>query len=407
MLIRIINMSGSGAFLTSQQAADELGVSLATLYAYASRGLLTSTPEDGGRRHRYAAEDVRALKARRDSLKGGASTASTVAPIAWGAPVLESALCLIVDGALYYRGTNAIRLAQSASLEQTASLLWDCTDLGVFDLGAATTRGESSSDDPIARCLSALAHAAEDDTAAKARTSAARWRTGARILDLMTSAMGGAEMAVPIHRRLAVGWKRDTEAARDAIRQCLVLCAEHELNVSAFTVRCAASTGASLYHAVAAGLCALTGPKHGGATFGAGKLLDDLEQGKAAPAVVREYLDAGLPLIGFGHPLYPKGDPRAKALLEALIETVRPGPVLSGALELIDCVQRDTGLKPSVDFTLALTARVFDLPRLAPLCLFALGRTAGWIGHALEQYQSSALIRPRARYVGPAPKEKI
>jgi len=400
-------MSRAEAFLTSQQAADELGVSLATLYAYASRGLLASTPEDSGRRHRYAAEDVRALKTRRDSLRAGAASAATVAPIAWGPPVLESELCLIVDGALYYRGADAIRLSQSASLEQVASLLWGCTDLGVFEDEPAGIGNFAALDDPIARCLATLAQAAASDSSARARTPEARWRTGAHILALMTAAMGGDGAAAPIHRRLARGWKRDAEAARDVIRQCLVLCAEHELNVSAFTVRCAASTGASLYHAIAAGLCALTGPKHGGATFGAGKLLDDLEQGKSAREVVCEYLDAGLPLIGFGHPLYPKGDPRAKAVIATLKQSSGQSSVFTHALDLIDRVGRDTGLRPSVDFTLALAARVFDLPRVAPLCLFALGRTAGWIGHALEQYRSPALIRPRARYVGPSPKEKI
>jgi citrate synthase len=120
---------------------------------------------------------------------------------------------------------------------------------------------------------------------------------------------------------------------------------------------------------------------------------------------VREYLDAGLPLIGFGHPLYPDGDPRAKALLATLRSG--SGAIIKAAMDLVDRVNRDTGFKPSVDFALALVARVHDLPASAPLCLFALGRTAGWIGHAIEQYSAATLIRPRARYVGPAPKEKL
>jgi citrate synthase len=277
-LIQTINMTKSRpGFLTSQQAADELGVGLATIYAYASRGLLTSTPDDdGGRRHRYAADDVRTLKTRRDTLRGRGSPQAV--PVSWGTPVLDSELCLIVDGALYFRGVDAVRLARSARLEQAASLLWGCPDLTAFQ--SEQSARSPAGPNPITRCLMALALAAESDASAKARTPEARWRVGARILKLMTAAMGGVSGDAPIHRRLAAGWGRNQPSAVETIRQSLVLCAEHELNASAFTVRCAASTGASLYHAVMAGLCALTGPKHGAATVGAGKLIDELARGR-------------------------------------------------------------------------------------------------------------------------------
>ena len=100
---------------------------------------------------------------------------------------------------------------------------------------------------------------------------------------------------------------------------------------------------------------------------------------------------------GFDHPLYPDGDPRAAALLEAF----EPPPLLA---ELRSATETATGLAPNIDFALVSLARALNLPADAPFILFATARSAGWTAHAIEQLQSGRLIRPRARYVGPAPE---
>jgi citrate synthase len=405
----------SRGFLSSAQAAGELGVKLSTIYAYVSRGLLRSVSGDA-RRHLYAAEDVRALKARRDQLRGGAGTRPPASDNQlWNVPILDSELCLIIDGQLYYRGVDAVRLAGSATLEQTASLLWGCPDISPFtsDDSARLEKhvlaklSRLSLSDPLGRAIVALNLANEADEASKAKTTAGRWAVGARILSIMTTAITGEASRGPMHKRLAAAWAATNAKAADILRSTLVACAEHELNVSAFTVRCVASTGATPYQAVAAGLCALAGPHHGGATRASERLLDEIERGIPPREAVQNYLNAGLSLPGFGHRLYPSGDPRAESIIAKLKSDVPKNATLVRALELLSWVERAAKVKPNIDMALALVARVLDLQKDSAICLFALGRAAGWIAHAIEQYETRTQIRPRARYVGPPPKEKL
>jgi citrate synthase len=104
------------------------------------------------------------------------------------------------------------------------------------------------------------------------------------------------------------------------------------------------------------------------------------------------------PAPGFGHPLYPEGDPRSRALLGAF---VTPAPLEA----LREAVEAATGERGNVDFALVALSRYLALPSDAPFALFACARTAGWTAHALEQTEAGAQIRPRARYVGPAPED--
>ena len=113
-------------WLTSREAAERLGVSPATLYAYVSRGLLRSEGTSGQRERRYRGDDVARLKRRRDVGRKAESIAASA--LDFGTPVLESSLTLIENGRLFYRGQDAARLARNSSLEQVAQLLWDCDD---------------------------------------------------------------------------------------------------------------------------------------------------------------------------------------------------------------------------------------------------------------------------------------
>ena len=209
-----------------------------------------------------------------------------------------------------------------------------------------------------------------------------------------------------IEHRLARAWSARPGAA-DVLRAALILCADHELNVSAFTARCVASSGANPYAVVIAGLSALEGAKHGGLTARVESMLTSMRRERNLRSALAERLRRGEVIDGFGHPLYRHGDPRAAALLELLRERYPRSPERVFAAGLAEAAESVLREHPTVDFALAAVTRVLRLPPGAPLTLFAIGRTIGWIGHAIEQYATGQIIRPRAKYVGdipPAPR---
>jgi citrate synthase len=140
----------------------------------------------------------------------------------------------------------------------------------------------------------------------------------------------------------------------------------------------------------------LSGPLHGGAIAGVGRLADEAV-GAGAEQAVAARLAHGISAPGFGHPLYPDGDPRARALLGAF---ATPPPLEA----LRHAVTSATGQRDNVDFAMLALVQALRLPDDAPFALFAVARSAGWAAHAMEQIAEGALIRPRARYAGPPPE---
>jgi citrate synthase len=175
------------------------------------------------------------------------------------------------------------------------------------------------------------------------------------------------------------------------------------LNASSFAARVAASVDATPYQVVIAGLATLQGAKHGGYTEQVTALFREVNEPKYARSVMGERLRRGENIPGFGHRLYPNGDPRAQTLLMLLERDFANSPALSLAEAVSFEGQALTGSPPTIDLALAAMEMTLNLPRGAALAIFALGRTAGWIGHAIEQYTSRTMIRPRARYVGKLP----
>lgn len=417
-------MAQSKRFLTAKEAAETLNITPATLYAYVSRGLIRSEPT-GGKRHtkRYYAEDIHRLKERQEQRRNPAKAATTAAATAlhFGQPVLESAITLIANGRCYYRGYDAVALAQHYPLEQIAVLLWNETAeppqswqktaeiLFTTPTPAIQTIQQQITDlTPMEKFQILLPHAATNDFSAYDFRPQAVQQTGARILKLLVSIVGGIE---PNGRTLAEtlqqGWLPNEPQAAGWLNQTLVLCADHELNLSAFTARCVASGEATLYAVTSAGLAALTGARHGGFTGRVEALFQEAATPKQAPAALKARLKRGDQIPGFGHPLYPEGDPRGRALL-ALAQEARPN---STAVHLAHTIAQTThdlvGLLPTLDFGLVTLSLALQLPPGSPLALFAIGRTTGWIGHALEQQTLKQLIRPRARYTGPTIKNGV
>jgi citrate synthase len=260
---------------------------------------------------------------------------------------------------------------------------------------------------PVERFQLILPMAATEDVAAYDLQPRAVAHTGVRILRLLTLiAVGRGKSERDLVRTLQEGWVPHNPAAASLLRAALVLCADHELNVSAFTARCVASADATPYAVVIAGLAALQGAKHGGYTDQVEAFLSEVATPERASTVITHRLKRGERVPGFGHQLYPDGDPRAKALFALTMKACPKDTAIELGKAVATQVQRTIGQQPTIDFALAILASALHLPPGSALALFALGRTIGWIGHAIEQYQLDQLIRPRARYVGPAPQPK-
>ena len=393
-------------YLSAKEAAAELSVSLPTLYAYVSRDLIRSEPVPRSRARRYRAEDVRAFKDRRAAKLGETKVSPDDAGYAlnFGPPLLDSAITLIADGKLYYRGSDATQLAEHGTLETIATLLWDCAhDPFQDDVLPPIVPALPEGLPPFDRCLAVLPLAAVADTSLFNTTPEGLAATGVRILRLVAATLADcAPSAKPLHQVLQEAWGKDADTG-EAIRTAIVLCADHELNASAFTARTTAAAGSTLYGAVMAGLAALQGSRHGGISRRTENLLRDLSATDDPAEGVRQRLRDQEPMPGFSHWLYPNGDPRAKKLMQFMAAHRGDSAAFHRAATVIDTMKTAAGIKPNVDLALAALGETFDLPRGAALSLFALGRTAGLIAHAIEQQMRPGLIRPRARYTGPTP----
>ncbi len=381
-------------WLDGAATAARLGVKPQTLYAYVSRGRIQARQDpDDPRRSLYSAQDIARLESRKSRGRKAADVARDT--IAWGEPILESSITDVSGGKLWYRGRDAAELARSKSLEAVALWLWGCRDDTVFTRAPGPRvrmRGAAQ-----ARAFAVLAARAGSDPPALGRSPATLWREGAGLVADLAGALGDGASEDGAHLSLARAWGLDDGQA-DIVRRALVLLADHELNASTFAARVAASTGASLAASVLAGLAALSGPRHGGAGVAVAAFVAESDR-LGSEGAVQSWIARGEAPPGFGHPLYPEGDPRAAALLGAF----RPDAEM---LDLQAAAEAVTGRIANIDFALAAMARTLGLPSDAPFALFAIGRSTGWIAHAMEQLQTGVLIRPRARYVGPPPNEE-
>ncbi|HEY4200765.1 MAG TPA: citrate synthase [Devosiaceae bacterium] len=375
-------------WLTANEALARLGTKPQTLYANVSRGRIRAKPDPAdSRRSLYDADDV-------DRLAGhhaGRRKAEAVAADAmrWGDPILPSGIATVAGGRLLYRGRDAAELAETATLEDIAALLWTQGAVELISTGPPIDESVPA----WKRGLVAMAACAASDAPSYGRSPAILRAEARLVVSRLADAMAGPSKIVqPLHKRLATAWRRPHAA--DAIRRTLVLMADHELNASTFAARVAVSTGAALSAGVLAGLATLSGPLHGGAAQGAQALAQSAEA-VGAEAAVRQWLGQGRRIPAFGHRLYPEGDIRAAALLPHI-------DLAPAYADLIPVVERVVGEKANVDFALAALTVAFDLPVDAPLIIFALSRCVGWLAHGLEQAETGHLIRPRAHYVGAA-----
>jgi citrate synthase len=388
-------------FVSSTQAARYLGVSRQTLYAYVSRGWVRSEAGDSPGSRRYNRLDLERLRQRKEVRTEPARKLTTA--LSWGVPLLETELTLIDEGQLYYRGRSAVEMAFSTQFSEAVGWLWNGGQPFQVVPNGDRLKAPRSSSSPLREFQRCLLELSDQDVAGYDLTVPNAFSTGWRILELFLKCLVGRshvrleEAAVLLQQ----AWAPKNPELAGLLNTALVLCLDHELNASSFAARVVASAGSSLYEVVNAGLCALRGDRHGGMSLLCYQLLSELEDSSALRVTLVDWQRNKGTIPGFGHPVYPVGDVRARALLLMLKKT---GAGLSRA-KLIAQASQVLRKPATIDLALAALARAYDLPATAPLTIFAFGRTAGWIGHALEQQRLGGLIRPRARYIGPLPTQ--
>ncbi|MEQ3554173.1 citrate synthase [Pseudonocardia nematodicida] len=425
-------------YLTVAETAERLGVKRETVYAYASRGLLTSVRGAQRRGSRFAQDEVEALAGRGREAGDPSGAVERI----------RTRVTLVADGGPYYRGVPAGEIARAGgTLADVAGLLWQAPGPVAFDPDpgllpvvrsalAALPAGARGTDrfrlavaalaaaDPLRADVGAAAvtrtaasllgtvvaaladGAGPDDTAARPSSGTSRVADpdpGARDVPLGADRQAEGEgLAARLWPALARDPSADPGAGPDRVGTALVLLADHGLAASTVAARVAAGTLADVHAVVSAGLGALDGPRHGLASGLAYRFLAGaLEDPHAALA---ERLRAGERVPGFGHGVYTGPDPRAVELLAVL----RGDPAAERALAAVDALTeglaRGDGPAPNIDLALAALMLAHDLRSDAGELVFAVARTVGWVAHALEEYaEPGPRARPRGVYTGPRP----
>lgn len=394
--------------LTADQVARRLGVKLETIYAYVSRGVLGRTLGSDGRTSRFDAREVDALARRGRPRKGSERTGTVEVSLA-------TAITGILGDRLVYRGRDARALAERASFEAVAELLWTgklCSGaqwqpsperIRVGKEACAVLPADASPLERLATCTAALAaaHPLRMDLSPNAVTDHARVLLFAFVEVLPLRGAGKKRLSPAFAARLLprLSPLSATEARVALLDAALVLLADHELATSTLAARVAASTRADPFSVVLAGLGAVSGPLHGKAAVGVHRMLEEAASSGAELAVARTLTTFGK-LPGFGHPVYQGTDPRAAGLLQRLPSVCKPPD-----LELIETVgrvaSRSSGAHPNADYGLGALAFSLQMPIGSTEAIFAIARTAGWIAHALEEYGEPPLrFRAKSIYVG-------
>ncbi len=396
--------------LTTTQAAHRLGVKPATIYAYVSRGMLVTQPSADGRHSLFSASQVELL-----AHRGRPRQASRANSLDF---TIETAITSISQQHLKYRGHDAIDLSRMATFEQVANLLlmgslddhvpWPVRSLtvptasSVFDhvsltsivAGAADPFRNDLSPNSVAHITRTLISAVVDSPAVNGRIPRLQ----------LNDATYRSTIAGRLWARLSE--RRPLPGLVAALNAALVLMADHELAVSTVAARVTASTRADPYAVIGAGVAAVSGPLHGGASRAARRMLEAamLQSEHGTQGVERaagEALKLHAMYPGFGHKVYKNGDPRADELLSLLRLTAGGSKEMSVVDGIIAAVRKRRDIRPNIDMALAAFGLVAGFPEDSGESIFAVARIAGWSAHAIEEFAEEPLrFRARAVFVG-------
>ncbi|MFF8789517.1 citrate/2-methylcitrate synthase [Streptomyces sp. NPDC015125] len=403
-----------GQRLSTREAADRLGVKPETVYAYVSRGQLTSRRAPGARGSTFDAKEVDAL-ARRAGRREPSASGSELA--------VRTGITLIDRDHCYFRGVDSSELAAHYSYEEVAEWLWtgelrpgirftappDALSAAHHAVQALPAHSGPMDRLRVAAIAAATADPLRFDLSEDTVVGTARSLIPT-LVDALPAHSPEQSAAGPLATRL---WSRLTAepgdaAALRALDAALLLLIDHDLAASTFAVRVAASARAHPYAIVSAGFGALDGVLHGAASGLAHRMLVEVRDRGSATAVVADHLRTGRRVPGLGHRLYPGEDPRARTLFRFLEEVPQARPALQAARQVVTTTARHTELHANVDLALAVLTVSTGMPAEAGETIFAIARTAGWIAHALEEYAEPPLrMRPSGQYHGPRPPQPL
>lgn len=410
-------------YLDSRQATEYLGIQRATLYAYVSRGYVRSVVSKGQRQRLYVWEDLERIRARVQSKAGHRAVAEAAMNL--GQPIIPTRITEITATGPRYRGFLAIDLVQQgATFEQVAELLWTGIwhpQPPVWDVKFNETSLRYMTDRLPAAALPQqmlelyawiILHLAMGRGAIENRLiSGQPLQAGREMLFALAGCLGflgprmryasirtGSSFAQTTLRALGADTGPASERAMNAI---LVLMADHELSPGTLSARVAASSGASVHSCIAAAMAVSSGTEVA-LLYNSVSLYAEQEKSlnnllaNSGKRVIR-----GERVPGFDHPLYPKGDPRAQALLSIVKSLGRLRGKAARLVALADFMQEHHQLYPRHELALVALCESLQLHTSAAPALFALGRVSGWMAHVMEQRLSPTLIRPRAKFTGP------
>ncbi|MFP4974346.1 citrate synthase [Paenibacillus sp. CN-4] len=350
-----------------------------------------------------------------------------------GIVAATSSISSIVDGVLTYRGYDIDDLAEQATFEETAYLLWfgslpTSAELEALrrDLSAFAALPEPvlaqmklypKEGSTMAALRSAVSALALYDESADDMSREANERKAVKLqaqIPTIVAAIArlrkGLEPVAPLENVsiaenfLYMLWgKKPDDVSVKALDQALVLHADHELNASTFAGRVTVATLSDIYSGVTSAIGALKGPLHGGANEAVMKMLEEIGSLEKVDGYIKQKLDNREKIMGFGHRVYKNGDPRAKHLMKMSHElgTMKGDTTLyEMSVKVEELVTGQKGLKPNVDFYSASVYTQLGIERELFTPIFAISRVSGWTAHILEQYEDNRIIRPRAEYTG-------
>lgn len=353
-----------------------------------------------------------------------------------GVIAAETKISSIIDSQLTYAGYDIDDLAENAQFEEIIFLLWnyrlpnenELSELKekLFDYMTLNNRVYKHFEEyvtdhvhPMTALRTSVSYVAHFDPEAENESDENKYdraiRIQAKIASLVTAFARVRDGKEPVKPNSELSYAAnflymlrgelptEVEVEVEAFNKALILHADHELNASAFTARCAVSSLSDMYSGVVAAIGSLKGPLHGGANERVMSMLKEI----GSIDNVDHYLDERFAnkdkIMGFGHRVYKDGDPRAKYLREMsrkITEETGQSELFEMSLAIEKRMKEEKGLIPNVDFFSATVYHSMNIPHDLFTPIFAVSRTSGWIAHILEQYRDNRIMRPRAKYIG-------
>lgn len=351
-----------------------------------------------------------------------------------GVIAAETKVSSIIDSQLTYAGYDIDDLAENALFEEVVFLLWNYRlptkdelnklqeklyEYAKLDQKVYEHFEDYATDDvhPMTALRTSVSYIAHFDENAESETDEEKLERAIRIQAKMASLVTSFERVrqgkEPVYPKQGLCYaanflymlrgEEPTDIEVEAFNKALVLHADHELNASAFTARCAVSSLSDMYSGIVAAVGSLKGPLHGGANERVMNMLSEIHSVDEVEPYIDNKLKNKEKIMGFGHRVYKDGDPRAKYLKtmsKKITDETGQKHLYDISVAIEDLMKERTGIIANVDFYSATVYHSMDIPHDLFTPIFAVSRSAGWLAHIFEQYRDNRIMRPRAQYIG-------